>query len=110
MNVAIDVGKGLSEISRLAILSGVDGISRHKEIATATRINPSGKWIPRGFVRRENMRRRDISRLILLRFNILQKIGAFAAESNRRKPLALTKARAHQRLCQSLIPIAVKES
>ena len=99
MKVAIEVGKGLSEISRLAILSGVDGINRPKEIATATRINPSGKRIPRGFVRRENMRRRDISRLILHRFNIAQRIGSTDAESNRRKRLALTKARAHQRLC-----------
>src|SRR5215216_4278819 len=67
--VAIDVGRGLSAKSRLAILRGVEGINRHSEIATATKINPSGKCIPRGFVRREKIRRRDISDLILHRFN-----------------------------------------
>ena len=62
------VGRGLSDTSLLAMLRGADGISRQSEIAIATRINPSGKCIPRGLVRRLKIRRRDIISLILHRF------------------------------------------
>jgi hypothetical protein len=69
--VAKEVGNGLSEESPTR-LSGADGIKKQSEIATTTKSNPSGKWNPRAFARRENMRRRVMVFLIVLRFTARQ--------------------------------------